>query len=95
MTPAVVETILASFGAPMRIGTTPASMLWLLPLVVVIAVVYKATKVHKIRPWRFAKESAVLFGSIIVFITAAAVILYAVTWFVTGQLPALLDRSAF
>lgn len=95
MTPAVVEMILGSFGAPMRIGTDPASMLWLLPLVAVIAIVYKATKVHKIRPWPFVKESAVLFGSIIVFITVAAVILYAATWFVTKQVPALLDRSAF
>jgi hypothetical protein len=34
----------------MRIDTNAASMLWLIPLVVAIAVVYKATKVHQIRP---------------------------------------------
>ncbi len=79
----------------MRIGTDPASMLWLVPLVVSIAVVYKATKVHRIRPWPFAKESAVLFGSIVVFIVVAAIILYGVTWIVTEQLPALLNQSTF
>ena len=70
-------------------------MLWLLPLVASIAVVYKATKVHEVRPWPFARESAVLFGSILIFILVAAVILYLVTWGVTEQLPAILDTSAF
>ncbi len=92
---AFLATVLGSFTTPMRIGTDPASMLWLLPLVVSIAVVYKATKVHCIRPWPFAKESAVLFGSIVVFIVVAAVILYGVTWIVTEQLPSILDKSTF
>jgi len=92
---AFMATMLGSFTTPMRIGTDPASTLWLLPLVVSIAVVYKATKVHRVRPWPFAKESAVLFGSIIVFIIVAAVILYGVTWVVTSQLPPLLDKSTF
>ncbi len=95
MTLAVVQIMLGSFTTPMRIGTSPASMFWLLPLVAVIAVVYKATKVHRIRLKPFVRESAVLFGSIIVFIGVAALILYGLTWFVTGQLPALLDTSAF
>jgi hypothetical protein len=88
-------TVLGSFSTPMRIGTDPASMLWLLPLVISIAVVYKSTKVHQIEPWPFAKESAVLFGSIVVFIAVAAVILYGITWIVTEQLPSILDKSAF
>lgn len=92
---AFLATVLGSFTTPMRIGTDPASMLWLVPLVVSIAVVYKATKVHRIRPWPFAKESAVLFGSIVVFIVVAAIILYGVTWIVTEQLPALLNQSTF
>ena len=70
---AFVATMLGSFTTPMRIGTDPASMLWLLPLVVSIAVVYKSTKVYRIEPWPFARESAVLVGSIIVFIVVAAV----------------------
>ncbi len=92
---AFMTTILGSFTTPMQIGTDPASMLWLLPLVVSIAVVYKATKVARIRPWPFAKESAVLFGSIVVFIVVAALILYGITWIVTEQLPSILDKSTF
>ena len=92
---AFVATVLGSFTTPMRIGTDPASMLWLLPLVVSIAVVYKSTKVYRIPLWPFAKESAVLFGSIIVFILVAAAILYGVTWIVTEQLPSLLGKSVF
>ncbi len=92
---AFLATVLGSFTTPMRIGTDPVSMLWLLPLVVSIAVVYKATKVNRIRLWPFAKESAVLFGSIVVFIVVAAVILYGVTWIVTEQLPSILDKSTF
>jgi hypothetical protein len=87
--------ILGSFSTPMKIGTDPASMLWLLPLVASIAIVYKATKVHKIRLQPFARETAVLFGSILVFIVAAAVVLYGLAWFVTEELPALLNHSAF
>jgi hypothetical protein len=91
----LATTLLASFTTPMRVSTDPASMLWLLPLVVSIAVVYKATKVYQIRLWPFAKESAVLFGSIVVFIVVAAVILYGITWIVTEQLPSFLDKSTF
>ena len=79
----------------MRIGTDPMSMLWLVPLVATISIVYKSTKVTYIRPWPFAKETAALFGSIIVFIVVAAVILYVLTWSVTGPVPALLDESTF
>jgi hypothetical protein len=91
----LVATMLGSFTTPMQIDTTPASMLWLLPLVVSIAVVYKATKVYQIRPWPFARESAVLFGSIVVFIVAAAIVLFGITWIVTEQLPSLLNPSTF
>jgi hypothetical protein len=87
--------LLASFTTPMHIDTNPASMLWLLPLVASIAVVYKATKVHKIRPYPFFKESAVLFGSILVFIMAAALILYGMAWIVTDGLPVILNKSTF
>jgi len=92
---AFVATVLGSFTTPMRIETSPASMLWLLPLVVSISVVYKATKVYKIRLRPFARESAVLFGSILVFIVVAAIILYGITWIVTEQLPSFLNPSAF
>ncbi len=86
---------LASFTVPLRIDTDPMSMFWLLPLVVSIAVVYKATKVDKIEAVSFAKETAVLIGSILVFIGVAALILHSVAWFVTEQLPALRGASNF
>jgi hypothetical protein len=92
---ASVAAMLASFTTPMRIDTNPASMLWLLPLVVSISVVYKATKVYKVRLWSFARESAVLSASIIVFIVAAAIILYGITWVVTEQLPSFLNHTMF
>ncbi len=88
-------SVLATFTKPMQIGTTPASMLWLLPLVATISIVYKATKVHSIRLRSFTRETAALFGSIIAFIVVAAIILYGVAWVVTGQLPGWLDSSAF
>ncbi len=91
----ITMCVLGSFTIPMRIGTDPASMLWLLPLVVTISVVYKATKVGKMRLWPFTKESAVLFGSILVFIVVAALILYGLAWIATGQLPSLLSGSTF
>jgi len=87
--------LLASFTTPMRVGTDPISMLWLLPLVATISIVYKSTKVGYIRPLPFAKETAGLFGSIIVFIVVAATILYLLAWAVTGPVPALLDKSTF
>jgi hypothetical protein len=89
------SVLLASFTTPMQIDTTPASMLWLIPLVVAIAVVYKATKVHKIKLRAFTKETTLLIGSIFVFIIVAAAILYSVAWFVTEQLPGLMGGSAF
>jgi hypothetical protein len=87
--------ILASFTTPMRIDTDASSMLWLIPLVVSIAIVYKATKVHRIRPLAFLRESAVLFGSIMVFIVVAALILYGIAWIVTERLPSYLNTSSF
>jgi hypothetical protein len=87
--------LLASFTTPMRIDTDPASMLWLLPLLASFVVVYKATKVYKIRPYPFVRESVVLFGSILAFIIVIALVLYGVTWVMTEQLPDLLNRSAF
>lgn len=75
--------VLASFTSPERIGTNPQSMLWLLPLVASIAVVYKATKFPTIKAGSFIKESAVLFGSIIVFMLVTAMVLCALAWLVT------------
>jgi hypothetical protein len=76
--------IMGAFTTAEKIGTNPQSMLWLLPLTVAIAVVYKATKLPKITARSFIKESAILFGSIVLFIIITAFVLYAVAWAITG-----------
>jgi len=73
----------ASFTKPENIGTTAASMLWLLPLIASIAVTYKATKVPDIKAADFIKEVVLLFGSIVVFMAVIAVGLYGVERLIT------------
>ena len=75
--------ILADFTTPERIGVTALSMLWLLPLALSVAVVYKATKVREVRAVSFIKESVVLFASIVVFMLVTAVVLLGIAWLVT------------
>ncbi len=79
----IATLILASFTMPEKVGVTPMSMLWLLPLALAIAVVYKATKVRQVRAANFIKESVVLFASIVVFMLITAVVLLGFAWLVT------------
>lgn len=76
--PGAIAQIMATFTVPESIGVDAQSMLWLVPLTAAIAVVYKATKVSTIKAGRFAKECLVLFGSIMIFMIATAVVLYIV-----------------
>ena len=80
----LAASVLAGFTQPEQIGTTPQSMLWMLPLTASVAIVYKATKVRAIESRSFVKETALLFGSILVFIVITALVLMAVAWFVVG-----------
>jgi hypothetical protein len=75
-----IAVLLAAFTAPEDIKMNPQSMLWMLPLAAAVAIVYKATKLHKITARLFLKETALLFTSIVVFIIAAAAVLWFVTW---------------
>ena len=77
-----IAAILASFTSPVFIGTDPYSMLWLFPLALAIAIVYKATKVEKIVFVNFSKEVIFLFLSIVVFIATTAAVLYVFQWIV-------------
>jgi hypothetical protein len=70
--------IIASFTAPIDINTDPLSLLWLFPLAIAIAVVYKATKVPVMQPRLFLKETITLLISIITFVVVTAVVLYIV-----------------
>ena len=75
--------VMATFTTPEKIGATPQSMLWLLPLVAAIAIVYKATKLPEIKAANFLKEVVILFGSIVVFMSITALVLFAFAWLIT------------
>jgi len=75
--------VMATFTTPEKIGANPQSMLWLLPLVASIAIVYKATKLPEIKAANFLKEVVILFGSIVVFMSITALVLCAFAWLIT------------
>ena len=74
--------IMASFTRPMEIGATPASFLWLLPLVAAISVVYKAVKVPKVNSLHFVRECLLVFLVIVVFMIMVAIGLHVLLWFI-------------
>jgi len=78
------QYVIASFMSPVNIGTTAKAMLLALPLIAVISVVYKATKLDEIKFNSFVKESFLLFGSILVFMVVTAVILFVIMKAVIG-----------
>jgi Ca2+/Na+ antiporter len=80
---AIAALVTASFTVPERITVDPQSMLWLLPLVASIAIVYKATKVPKIAAASFLKEVVILFGSIVIFMAVTAMVLGVLGWLIT------------
>jgi hypothetical protein len=79
----LTSLVMAGFMAPEEIGTTRQSLLLLLPVVISIAVIYKATKVPRISFGNFIKESILLFLSITAFLLIIALILAAIARFVT------------
>lgn len=76
--------ILAAFTAPLHIGTTPASMLWMFPLLAAIALVYKATKMRVLFLRKYLLESLLLFLSVSGFMIMAIIVLNLVCWLITG-----------
>ncbi len=76
--------VMRAFTEPEIFGPSPRSMLWLLPLVAAIAIIYKATKLPVIKAGNFIRESAILFASIVAFIVVAALTLHAFTWLIIG-----------
>ena len=75
--------VMATFTVPEEVGINPQGLLMMLPLVAAIAVVYKATKLSTITVDKLLKEAAVLFGSIIIFMGIAALVLYALARLIT------------
>ena len=76
--------ILAAFTAPIEIGTTPGSMLWMFPLLAAIALVYKATKMRVLFTKKYLIQSAMLFLSVSGFMIIAIVVLNLLSWLVTS-----------
>ena len=74
--------VIATFTTPEKIGANPQSMLWLLPLVAAIAIVYKATKLPEIKAANFLKEAVILFGSIVLFMSITALVLCTFAWLI-------------
>ena len=75
--------ILASFTSPVYIDLTPASTLWLFPLIASIAIIYKITKLKKITAAGLIRECIILFGTISVVMVLIAFGLYFVAWLFT------------
>lgn len=73
-----LPTLLASFTLPMTISNSGLMFVWLVPLVVIIAIVYKATKMREITALGLAREVVVLSGTILIFMALIAAGLYAV-----------------
>ncbi len=67
--------VLGAFTSPIDIPTDPMSTLWMFPLLLSISIVYKATKMRVLFARRFAKEVAILFGTISVFMVFLGVVL--------------------
>ena len=79
-----LSLILATFTTPESIGTNPASMLYMFPLLAAITVIYKATKMRVIFWKRFAIESLVLFATVSGVMIAAIIVLNLITWLITS-----------
>ena len=76
--------LLASFTAPIHIGTDPAALLWMFPLLAAVAIIYKATKLRVIFPLRFIKEVALLFITMSVLMILAGIALYVLVTVLTN-----------
>ena len=81
---AEMHLFLASFTAPMEVGTTAAAMLWMFPLLAAIALVYKATKMRVLFTKKYLIESLLLFLSVSGFMILAIVVLNLLSWLVTS-----------
>ena len=77
-------TLLGSFTAPESIGTDAWSMLWMFPLMAVIALVYKATKMRVLFIRKYLLESLLLFATISAFMIAAIIVLNLLDWLITS-----------
>lgn len=78
--PDVCTALLAGFTAPLDIGTTPLSMLWMFPLLISIAVVYKTTRLRVLFLKQLFVESLILFLTLSGFMILAGIVLNLIVW---------------
>jgi len=76
--------MLASFTAPIYIGTDHLSMLWMFPVLAAIALVYKATKMRVLFTKKYLLESLLLFLSVSGFMILAIAVLNLLSWLMTS-----------
>ncbi len=75
--------LLSSFTHPIDIGTTPASIVWMFPLLASISIVYKATKMRVLFWDRFLRETAILVATVCLFMIVTAIALNIIVWWFT------------
>ncbi len=75
--------ILATFTSPQTIGTEPTTLLYMFPLLLSTALIYKATKLPVIFLGKFIKEVLQVFCSISAVMIIAAVVLNIIVAVVT------------
>ncbi|MBN2211351.1 MAG: hypothetical protein JW709_08145 [Sedimentisphaerales bacterium] len=68
---------------PLEVSTTPAGLLWALPISFCIALVYKAIKLDEFRLRLFVREVILLFATIIGFLILVAVIMAIIAHLIT------------
>ena len=76
--------VLAAFTAPIEIGTNPAALLWMFPLIAAIALVYKATKMRVLFMKKYLLASLLLFLSVSSFMIMAIAVLNLLSWLITS-----------
>lgn len=76
--------IVATFTAPENIGMDAKSLLWIFPLLLSVAIIYKATKMRVIFLRRFFREILILFCTLSVVMTLVAAVLHVGVWILTG-----------
>ncbi len=76
--------VIATFTAPENIGTDARSLLWIFPLLLSVAVIYKATKMRVIFLRRFFREILILFCTLSIVMVIIAALLHVAVWILTG-----------
>ena len=75
--------IIASFTHPMDISITPLSLLWMLPLIATISLIYKATKLRVIIWKKMLRETVVLFLTTTSFMYFLALVFWVIIEIIT------------